>query len=1212
MTTRALFRASATLLAATLVLATAAPVARAVCNIYGFYEGTSYGVDNSPEYIYFDNTHPTWSAIGVRPITGEDWDVRLYSDTAPEPACLSGELASSTYGGSAVDFVIGDWAQAPLGRYYLGFNRYGSGSIHATAQWKAADAALDVNGLVQTRTIGTGELLALWTVDLVAGRTYNITYGITSGTADLKLMLFRNPGTTSYFAGRSSFVYFATANGTFTPTTSGTYAAVVVNDSYVASATIEIGVSTCSQVDPLVAGVVTPAPHLNSYWSFPQASYYWSAVSVRGGGDPDIAVYGNTAGASGYPACLGDPKAGSYAGSGVDFVMGDFNHAPLGTYYAWTMSGTNTSVEWDSGNDMLSAGASSQVYSTGADDILRVWDVALTAGSAYTFYFRPTKPGTRMLLFRNPGTAAYWAPRSAAVFEATGCQTYTAPTTDYYAVVVVNDTGDSASYALGVEALGCPCPTAIADNVPVSSPAPDGYFSFEPLKAPGNEYWGVIGTRGATTLQDWDLAVAGNATGGTSPACLGPTLASSGYGPGVVDVVAMDFNAGHTPQGTYYARAHALGGAGATGSVEFDSGRFWINENSPYIEGTITPADLVHSWDAYMVAGRAYTIDFYASMLGAKLLVFESPASGTYIAGRSAARLEVPPGGATYTPTVTGWHALVLVNDFGAVGSYAFRYGACVPSLALVNDLPGQVPYAVSNLTFTAPTGSTGWGAIGVLSLANDWDITVGSGLTGAFPNCVSGVVAGSTASVVGGYVDFVVGDWAHNAPGTYYAVANQRTNNPGPLAPVEWSLGAYPVLVNSDVATTATMGAANLLDCSTVVLTAGVDYTFQLNHSGAASLKMMLFRNPGSTYWMNRSGAVLTLEAGSSASYTAPATDSYGIVIVNDSGTDDTYSLTVKACPAPVALVAETPTSYWFESFNAITPSLPYWTGIGSSSAFAPFLVEVNTSGTGGIPGVCQSGLLARSSGSEKAQFVVGDFNRNAYGTYYVRTHYPGASAPLEWVDWDAGSDVVTVSGPAVRKSFTSRDVLDVYDAYLTGGQTYSMYFTHATALDAKAMVFRNTADGTYWAPRSAAMYSASGHGAFTAPSSGWYGLVVVNDNQGSGNYEVGLYPAGVGVQPQTVPSVTSLRSVSPNPARGSVSVELALHQNASVRVQLVDLAGRIVASVADGGHEGGVWTETWNGHFDDGTPAPPGIYMVRMEVDGKLIGQRKVALVR
>ena len=66
------------------------------------------------------------------------------------------------------------------------------------------------------------------------------------------------------------------------------------------------------------------------------------------------------------------------------------------------------------------------------------------------------------------------------------------------------------------------------------------------------------------------------------------------------------------------------------------------------------------------------------------------------------------------------------------------------------------------------------------------------------------------------------------------------------------------------------------------VYLTAGLTYSFEFNRFGADT-KLLLFRNPASsTYWVGRSGRVLET-TGLLATYTAPATDWYGIVVVND-----------------------------------------------------------------------------------------------------------------------------------------------------------------------------------------------------------------------------------------------------------------------------------------------------------------------------------------
>jgi hypothetical protein len=121
---------------------------------------------------------------------------------------------------------------------------------------------------------------------------------------------------------------------------------------------------------------------------------------------------------------------------------------------------------------------------------------------------------------------------------------------------------------------------------------------------------------------------------------------------------------------------------------------------------------------------------------------------------------------------------------------------------------------------------------------------------------------------------------------------------------------------------------------------------------------------------------------------------------------------------------------------------------------------------------------------------------------------------------------------------------------------------------------------------------------------------VVVVNDNGGAGTYDVGIYANVLAVGPNSSPGVTSLRSVQPNPARAAMHIEYSLSQRAPVHVQLLDLAGRVVAELENGTREPGIWQAGWDGRTSDGRKAAPGLYLVRLEVDGRTIGQRKVTL--
>src|SRR5262249_39408772 len=148
-------------------------------------------------------------------------------------------------------------------------------------------------------------------------------------------------------------------------------------------------------------------------------------------------------------------------------------------------------------------------------------------------------------------------------------------------------------------------------------------------------------------------------------------------------------------------------------------------------------------------------------------------------------------------------------------------------------------------------------------------------------------------------------------------------------------------------------------------------------------------------------------------------------------------------------------------------------------------------------------------------ADFVVGDFNAggNALGTYYTRPYRFGGTG-VGTVEWDSGSDQIVIGSAPVHRTTDANDVLEIWDVFLTGGQTYGIYFSHTGLADVHAMLFRNPG-GAYWAPRSANVYDRTVHGNYTAPASGWYGLVVVNDNGAAGDYFLGVYGSALAVQP-------------------------------------------------------------------------------------------------
>ena len=88
---------------------------------------------------------------------------------------------------------------------------------------------------------------------------------------------------------------------------------------------------------------------------------------------------------------------------------------------------------------------------------------------------------------------------------------------------------------------------------------------------------------------------------------------------------------------------------------------------------------------------------------------------------------------------------------------------------------------------------------------------------------------------------------------------------------------------------------------------------------------------------------------------------------------------------------------------------------------------------------------------------------------------------------------------------------------------------------------------------------------------------------------------------------------TASPNPFRGSLAIELAqpLADRAAARVTVVDLAGRLVATLWEGPSPAGMVRVNWDGRDQTGGAMAPGLYVVRAEV-GKAVLSRRVAFLR
>ncbi len=179
-------------------------------------------------------------------------------------------------------------------------------------------------------------------------------------------------------------------------------------------------------------------------------------------------------------------------------------------------------------------------------------------------------------------------------------------------------------------------------------------------------YWSVTAVRPPAGV-DYDLTLYDDRNQTVS-------LGSSAFGGNTVDFMAVDSN--RRPLGDYYPRAYVFSGSGNY-RVELAQGTDQLGAASSQavVMGT---NDVVVVRDVLLTAGVPVTFQAIAGngTQDAELFVLSSDANAaTWVRSRAQAAASATLGGAgatetiTFTPTISGWHGLVLVNKAGS-GTY--------------------------------------------------------------------------------------------------------------------------------------------------------------------------------------------------------------------------------------------------------------------------------------------------------------------------------------------------------------------------------------------------------------------------------------------------------------------------------------------------------------------------------------------------------------
>ncbi|NOT33153.1 MAG: choice-of-anchor D domain-containing protein [Candidatus Eisenbacteria bacterium] len=91
---------------------------------------------------------------------------------------------------------------------------------------------------------------------------------------------------------------------------------------------------------------------------------------------------------------------------------------------------------------------------------------------------------------------------------------------------------------------------------------------------------------------------------------------------------------------------------------------------------------------------------------------------------------------------------------------------------------------------------------------------------------------------------------------------------------------------------------------------------------------------------------------------------------------------------------------------------------------------------------------------------------------------------------------------------------------------------------------------------------------------------------------------------------SATRLRGVHPSPTRGPLAIEYSIARPGRVDLQVCDLSGRVVGRSTSIESVAGVRTVTWREGVEWSPKA--GVYFVRLALDGRVLGTRRVVVIR
>jgi hypothetical protein len=620
----------------------------------------------------------TWSVAGLRPPAGTDYDLQLYGENNHNYL-----LASSTYSGSAIDFVVSDYNHDYRQNEHLMVNLYNGPQTNYKLHWESGTGLLYPDGVVRTGSFQSYQVVRVWDVPLFAGETVNFNLDVTAGTLDVGMALFRSYGE-GYHAGRVSAQWQrdtggagADENYAYTAPEDDVYGFVIwTNNAVAGDFSIQIGPApyTLSEEVPFNSGL-----DLRLY-NYAANANYWSFIGSRpeAGANVTTRLFDDSA----FQNEL--ETSNNYAG--VEFIAADYN-AVTSTDHVRVVNPPSTGnhrTEWEHDADILTGVASE---SWGSGHVGKVWDVNLVAGRSYflrEYHSTLSTLDTGVYVFgsndgdRFKARADYAAGSNfRAPNEGGEWFSYTAPANDWYGIYNIVNDESSGSYSLWFGAK-----LALAEGV---SERPTEEVTFASANVT-TRYWTVFPLRPYFADQASIWLYADDAYTSTS------FKAGISNGTGVPFVVG-DFN--HNALGVYYPRYRRTSGGAQGYDVEWEGG----TEGFVYTGQVINHDQawpthhVADAYDLYVDGPRTLRIDLtdLGNDIDLGVAVFGSNGAEYWATPSDAmAMADVNPTGGPESVTVNfvndDWYGIVVFSKDDVDGGGNYRMKIYDPATASVDD----------------------------------------------------------------------------------------------------------------------------------------------------------------------------------------------------------------------------------------------------------------------------------------------------------------------------------------------------------------------------------------------------------------------------------------------------------------------------------------------------------------------------------------------